>query len=278
MKLTQEKQHAHLAFESWTEALNYSLEHSHKCRLAVCNDVEFTGTNSYSEAHSLAIKGWPEGRKVIDKLASQIDCTSRVLQPETVFDVVGEVGIDVGLYLTGVPECVLDMRESDTLQASQGGIVRIWFNASAPGSAPHEAFIGRGAATQALIDALEASGRRVELTWCKANTVAENQPDTFLISVVIKRADEALQPDQLAFALTHPSANRRIGFSLTNMCGVQGRRAISYAHGAQWHRFRPDCDIYIPRLDPNQYEQWSTVASSKQWVMDMLKAQGVTLS
>lgn len=287
MKLKESGNWSVLSFDNYTEAIQFasdkSLECPEACESGTTHAISFRGTKTYSEAHKLATQGWPEGRARVRQLQAAVSVTSRVLRPEIVFDVTGECGIDVGMALSGIPECVMDWRESETVvQAVNGPIVHIVFNGSCAGGVSTEAIENRGAAVLELIDALEASGKRVEVTYIKANSIGGGISDTkrFLIEIPLKTADFACQPDQLVYALTHVSMNRRIGFSLVRQCGRNGLKSAQLdSFGGilpkKW-TYR-GADIFLARLDHLNCADFKDATKTRRWVLDALKSQGVEI-
>lgn len=281
--ITDTARFSHAEFDSYTAAIQCAHAHAHDALEAVDSDCDFRGTRTYAEAHALATTGWPEGRAKLEKLAADIVTPSRVARPECVFDVTGEGGCDVGRAMSGHPECVFDWRDSDqTVESQNGPIVRIAFNTAVRADVKTAAIQYRGAAVLALIDALEAAGRRVELVIEKVNSVYRDDPRVFRISIPLKSTDFQAQPDQIAFALVHPSMNRRMMLSLTRRCGAMGRLSAAHAYGGTT-KYRPEgYDIWIPRLEPDDVTDvvphFGSQADAQQWVFARLAESGVTVN
>ena len=283
MRLTEHRRWSVLQFANYTEAIDFASKHAAKVPEAIARDihhVQSTQTRSFPHAAELARKGWPEGRAKVRTMRAAVNATSKVIKPEIFWNVCGDAGIDMGKFMTGHPECFMDWRQTEEVtKGANGSVVHIVFNGSCAMSAPTDAIENRGAAVVELIDALEAAGRRVELTWIKANTVNDSTEACFMIEIPLKSADFALQEDQMIFALTHPSMNRRIGFALTGQCGVRGRQAALGSLGAAlplgWTY--DGADIFIPRLDSINYGTFRTADDTRRWVLKQLQAQGVTV-
>lgn len=265
-----------LSFDSFTEALDYSREHAYDypSNSAVSKGRGYGGhsgsdTDSYEHADTLARKGWKLGRETLARFESKIDVCSKVHKPEIQFDVTGDSGWDMGRVMDGIPESAMDWRDTEVkLDSPTGPIIKVVINCSMASNVDTEAIYRRGAAVLALIDALETSGKRVELEVAKIN-------EGFYISIPLKSADMPLQLDEVAFALCHPAMNRRIGFALAYKCGMAGRRAVedgSYGSGTSW---KPDCDLYLPRLDYNV--AWDSDESAIAWLKQTLITFGVVI-
>jgi hypothetical protein len=70
--------------------------------------------------------------------------------------------------------------------------------------------INRGAAVVALIDKIQSEGQRVELiAFCH---IAGRRNDRLIMAVTVKRPEEPIDMDRVAFALAHPSMLRRAFF------------------------------------------------------------------
>jgi hypothetical protein len=270
----------HLTFTSYTEAIGYAERMKDGSPSAVCmrnSTRDFTGTASYTEAHTLATRGWAEGRKAVAAMSARIVLPGTVVKPEPYMDVVGDGGIDIGAACIGLPECMHAWRESEqTDKRQRGPVIRIAFNPAVSGGIDAETVILRGAAVAALVDALEEGGRRVELVIEKINHNDSTGTD-FQITIPLKAADSAAQPDQIAFALLHPSMNRRILFSLTAQCGPAGRSAARGSYGSASKLVPTDADLFIPRLDYTNARSFSNVHEAHAWVLARLADFGVTV-
>ena len=81
-----------------------------------------------------------------------------------------------------------------------------------------------------LIDELERSGRRVEVTWlsCSEPAWVLSEEKTTLVggprvafSFPLKEADQPVEIDRLAFWIMHPSAQRRMQFALKEQLEIE---------------------------------------------------------
>lgn len=227
-------------------------------------------TRSFEEALTLAREGWPEGRKQAERFIKHLDVSGRIAKPEIIYDVIGNCGIDMGRYVMGDPECVMDMIDSseESILNSEGGkIIHIVYNISASAGIDGSIMQRRGAATMALVDALESAGRRVEVT-------IVDQNDYYEWRAIAKAPGCSMQIDQLAFAFVHPSMLRRFGFSITAQCGKEGLDATFKGYGRVANR--PFGDIFMPGMtygDP----AWETDASAIAWITQILREQGIEL-
>lgn len=169
-------------------------------------DLSWSG-DTRAGAFDKARNGWADGRKNMVEAMAQAR-PSIVLAPAFTLDVGGAYP-DPAAAAAGVPDCMVhftpeESRHRPTVRMA----VNVW--ASCAYSAAE--FTSYGAAILSYIDAIEASGFRVELTMlchCRAD---RGPKAVYTTSVVIKQAQEPLDIDRAAFCLTHVSMLRRVFF------------------------------------------------------------------
>ena len=111
-------------------------------------------------------------------------------------------------YAAGVPEDMFVPLEDGA--ANSKPIVRIAVNVVCSAFVEPQDIINRGAAVVALIDKIQSEGQRVELiAFCH---VEGSRNDRYIMSVTVKRPEEPIDMDRVAFALAHPSMLRRCFF------------------------------------------------------------------
>ena len=168
---------------------------------------DFFKTHSYEDAVTLIQKGWPEGRRHIS--SAFVEITGRMEGKSKAFAFAEEgIDLDVGAFMGGEPECFV----APAFKEAEAPI-RILVNIGASASAESETLFNRGAAICAIIDGLEAQGKRVELV--AAFAAANSRGKTLMeASVVLKQSEQPLDMDRVAFCLCHPSMFRRFGFRI----------------------------------------------------------------
>lgn len=187
--------------------------------------ADFQGTGTMAQALDLARYGWPEGReKMKAGLASAALLQPAAPVPVTSYDIAGAFP-DVGLFCAGDPACMVSYDEQD---AKARPIYRIIVNISYMAAVEPQTIINRGAAILSFIDKLESEGARVELL---AHRSAEKEGKTMSLAFPIKRADEPLDIDRVAFVLANPAMLRRIAWAIT-----ERNRTLCSWFGA--HRYR----------------------------------------
>jgi hypothetical protein len=156
----------------------------------------------------LARRGWSEGAKNLgDVLAVHMPERDNV--DSWRYDVAGELP-DIGRYLAGDPA---HMRRHGHPKGHRP-IISLFINNWIVCFTKAQQMANYGAAIVAMVDQLENSGRRVEVT---AGTIAESgSSGRTMMSATwrVKAAEDALDLGALAFAVAHPAASRRFGWKL----------------------------------------------------------------
>lgn len=263
-------------FESWGDYLTFCAspvqwqEGYAASRETGAHREEWSGTPDYQTAWDLARYGWPEGRKLIDALTSQVEhlTADLVSRPTVAFDVTGDC-VDVGRFLSGEPECMMHF-ETEEIKGA-GKVVRVRIDLSASAAVTAEEMMKRGAVALALVDCLENAGRSCEIvfTACShgGNSVIEN-------IVMMKPAGAPVEMDSLAFAIAHPSSFRRIVFSAWEheSEGLRRNCGITCGGGYGMPATPSDCpaEIVVPKM------RGLDGAALVKWIEERLKEQGVS--
>lgn len=280
MQITGTVEHKVVNFESWGELLHFAETRETKCKNLSSrehtSDDGWYGTSTFNKAIDLAQHGWPEGTERVAKLAATIadKITSLVERDITFMDTNG-CAFDIGLVNMGVPECWAN--SYPVLQFGHGRkVLRCVFNVSALADVNEQTMIRKGATAAVLIQALEYSGFRCEVTLASGVEdtcgAACKEIDTYTI---IKPADQSLDIDRLVFALANPASHRRINFSVRE--GFWDfMECNQYGYGKS-KDVADKGDIYIQRSHGYE-EQWASEANCVKWILEELKKQGVKIS
>jgi hypothetical protein len=159
----------------------------------------------YEGAMRLAREGWSDGAKDLsDRLDAHLPARDKT--DTWRYDVAGEIP-DVGRFVSGDPACM----KRHGHPKGHRPILTLAVNLAVAGVTKATAMANFGAALVAVIDKLEHSGRRVDLS---ALMVAQQGSIRNVIGWRVKEPDQ--QPDlaAIAFSLAHPAALRRIGFAM----------------------------------------------------------------
>lgn len=187
------------------------------------------GTRTYGEATLLARRGWPEGARAIGKvMAGVAGAISRISQGYTA-RIYRDVApgrrsyLDPVSLLTEAPDpwvCRDDKRGG-------GGsrIMRLITNQAASSSMSADDMFARGAVVCAATALLDAAGVLTEV-WQGSQSTIYNRTPAFRIQtrVCLKRADERLDYDTIAFMLAHPASQRRLVWTVREGYGFSPRR------------------------------------------------------
>lgn len=268
-----------LFFENLHEFWRYSSKDSaaHNTSSRSNRDIEWHGGLTWEEAKEMAINGWYDGMKEIERFRAQLFpfIAEKVLRPQQLYSVTG-YSVDVGSYLANDPECFISREYEE--RNYPGRIFKVVCSISFSASITPETIIQRGAMICALIDAIEFAGHRAEVVCNDAACYYDDEEDRrgenkesgwFEVSVVVKKSTQALEMTDLAFCLAHPAMLRRIMFSAAEIEGWSDY-ARNYGYPAE---ATVKGDIYIREIFSG------TVPDEKaiMWVLDELTKLGINL-
>lgn len=165
---------------------------------------EFTRSLNWEKCIELAEQG---DKLVTEQVASAAVKVTFEAGPTWEYAPVGAFPC-IPAYAAGVPEDMFVPLEDGA--ANSKPIVRIAVNVVCSGWVDPQDIINRGAAVVALIDKIQSEGQRVELiAFCH---IEGSCNERYLMSVTVKRPEEPIDMDRVAFALAHPSMLRRCFF------------------------------------------------------------------
>lgn len=159
----------------------------------------------WAKALLASVFGWPEGRAKIGEGLALLPMQTR-RKRETVYDLGGHM-VDVPRMLAGDPLHMMSSRKRKRPTLVMSIVVNLSMNANVPA----DVCVNLGVALASMINALEDEGRRVELTLVHNSYVHSTEVCT---GWTVKLPNQPLDLDQLAFAIAHPAAFRRIGFAM----------------------------------------------------------------
>lgn len=204
-------------FGSWQEFTDVAVKGRRPDRHSTTGGADFTGSASWKEALKLSREGWADIRPAVDALVEKMEAKiAPSLQPAftNYFDVSGGM-VDVGRYLNGEPECMVETHLIET--AKPGRVVSILVNGSFNAGTQAKAIQERGAAIIALVDSLEKLQHNTEID------VEISCLEGLTTVIRLKSAEDQLDIDALMFAIAHPSALRRIYFAY-----LEGHKTFGY--------------------------------------------------
>lgn len=247
-------------YESYTEFLNLAPQGPEfKTYSGTLHGNSWYSDKGWEDSKRLAHSGWPEGRRAFTVLTDKLDITSKDQRDEIVFDVAGECGFDIGMVVSGEPECVMDWQQAETTQETfHGPIISLVVDVAPSMGVNTEAIKMRGAAVLALCDALESAGKRLEI-----DAIWYCQSRKHQLTIPLKRAESQAQPDQIAYALAHPAFGRRFCHFVLGCSHLKAQDDIQ-------------ADIYLPPLHL-EYTNWTKPAKVMKWINATLAKAGVTV-
>jgi hypothetical protein len=170
-------------------------------------EEEFSGTRTFDQALNLAEKGWPEGRaKLMTAMASAQ--SSPTFTPAITMDVAGAYPI-AALAAAGDPCSMVDLAP---VEDRVRPIVRLLIQRAGSSAYDVNEFTSYGAAVMSYVEGLEGAGFRCEITLCFASDLKSDGDQC--TTVLVKRAEEPIELDRMAFVMVHPAMFRRICFAV----------------------------------------------------------------
>ena len=269
----------HIVFEDLHRFWKYAMQESKAYQKNSRQSADrWSGGLSWDEAKSLALKGWKEGLREVEKYQAKISpfIAEKVLRHQQVFGVSG-YNVDVGCFLANDPECFISRVYEE--QNYPGKIFTIVCSISFSSAITPETIIQRGAMICALIDAIEYAGHRAEVicNWAVSREEQRHYRDGknkeygwLEVDVTIKKADQPLEMIELAFCLAHPSMLRKIMFSIAE---IEGWSDFARQYGYPATATNKG-DIYIQEVFSGEVKDDKAI----NWVLTELKKLGVDLS
>ena len=183
----------------------------------------------WSKALDLYRTGWPDGRMLMEQ-AKPAEITHR--RHERVYGMAGGA-VDVGRMLTGNPMHMVSTRKRRIPRP----VVKLLLNLGALAYVQSNCFVNFGVAIVELINQLEENGQRIEVDL--VFTGRQNGTHCH-VGWGLKKADDYLDLDQLAFGIAHPAAFRRIGFALLERLD---RRYEDWGYGTRANMTPEDLEL-----------------------------------
>jgi hypothetical protein len=236
---------------------------------------------TFEEAQRLGADGWhvdlPDTDVTVGELRERAGLSRTVTALEPSWDVTGSE-VDVGVYLSGVPECMVDAVPRTT--SVRGRVVTFLVPATYASRTPHDYITNRGLALAALCSAIIEAGHSVEI-W---SGYAAGLPGTGRFSAVARviAAGEPLDIGRLCFATAHPAMLRRLWFSVLD---AQERGFVQRLILEEYGEPPFSCkatdlppgvtDPYVfPYLDDLE-SQWRTLDAALEWSHETFEDLGL---
>lgn len=237
-------------------------------------------TTDLADAVRLGLLGYDEVRPQVERMFAELE--SQLAERlevafQTRFDYTGSV-VDVGRYLSGEPECMIDFVPEPS--ARMGRVVKVIVNGIASSNVKAERIIKRGVVVCALIDAIHKLGMGVEV-YAEFPTNDRGVNDrlgsvhTFLVK--LHSSEQMLDINNLMFGLCHPSMLRRISFSVMEQTKWEpAKHLVKGGYGypsalEMGDRVGADVRCEMLQSGKDEYESKKPV----DWVMSTLSGLGV---
>lgn len=180
---------------------------------SMCDDYDFTSTNSYKEAWDMARYSWNEG---FDKFYNKFKCINYKLEEtkkrEHYFLPVG-YSPSVPRYLKGIPTTMHAYQD-----VYENKNISIFMNLSYSASEKKGSIENRGILTLNLIDYLEKKNYNVNFYTLEASY---ESGEICMYIIPLKKFNEKLNVKKCYFPLVNPSFLRRLVFRLNELTPVE---------------------------------------------------------
>lgn len=260
-------------FASFGEMLDYCDSNPNQTGSARsdAHNAEWAGTRTVQEAFSLARNGWDAVRPEVDRLVASLrDVIMDKMEntPQVVWGVAGAIP-DVGRFVSGEPECMMDFPIEPTPKA--GKVVRIFVDYGASASFDGAFIMRRGTTLLALLEVLKLRGVSCEV-WGETAIYTSGRGS---IHTTVTKLSDPMNPldiNELMFALGHPAMLRRMAFAVREM-SAQWRNIGSTYGRTTTTRFATvyGADIRMERLESRAN---TMVSNPVDWVMQTIEGLG----
>ena len=225
---------------------------------------------TWAEALRLAVDGWPlalrEADVSVGALRERAGLSAAATTLEPTWDVTGSE-VDIGVYLAGVPECMVDAVPRRT--STRGRVVTFVVPATYLSTTPHALVHNRGLALATLCAAIIGAGHSVEI-W--SGWACHVDGDRYTAMARVISAGEPLDIGRLVFAVAHPLMCRRLWFATWDAQPLRvARRMNADNYGSPPYYCLPSdlpdevTDPYIfPYLRPDD-PQWTDLDTALDW-------------
>lgn len=269
-----------LRFDSLGSCLNYAESVSTPENYLNCHTyssdpgmIKWAG-GSFNTAVYLARTGWQEGLKLIRKSEDLI--VAKLNAGGDIVRSLSESGdeVDVGLFLEGDPEHMA----SYPIGEGRKPVVKLVVSIGASSGISNETITMRGAAICAAVDAVESAGLRVEIVVDFTSAIGHKFLSIAEFRVTVKKADDSLDRDKIAYVLMHPTMLRQIAFRLMESKPTTNPTFVQDMYGFPANPIKDDKDaVYLGCMhleDTRWHTTDSAVAATKQ-LIEQLSAKSV---
>jgi hypothetical protein len=229
------------------------------------------GTQTWKEALALADTGWTGADERIKTLGAALaeGVASLIERPFWSLDVTGDA-LDVGLYLSGEPECWRTLEWKIT-EGYGRRIFRLIVPTGALMYVGADAYTWAGAAACAAVEAIERAGHGAEV-W--AYNAADMGLFRLAARVLIKPAEYPLDMPRLAFATANAAFHRRLCFSFRETAPEAYAKPFEYSYGKTSYHYLTESetdpnDIVLPT--PAAVDEYARAGGAQAGLLAWLK-------
>lgn len=219
---------------------------------------DFGSAFAFEDALKGAREGWPEQLdETLEIVESAIALCEKEHEIETftpVWDVTGSE-VDVARYLTGEPECMIDYPLAKTSKV--GKVITLCASMSISGAISAADITRRGQTIVALAMVITQLGHSAEI-WLDDSTApgGTGLASRYLMGrtrVLVKGANDTVDPARIMFAFAHPGSLRGLGFAIEHGWPKEFQRLAGPSYGGVMPPLEdlPEGTIYLPELRAN---------------------------
>lgn len=260
-------------FDNLNEYVEVARNHGpsmHDIQNGVDEPEKWAGGVNVEGAHKLAHDGYYPDAPTVEEVISAIEsdlAESMENTFEAVYDVAGSA-VDVGRYLAGDPECMMDAIPIRVMRT--GRVIRVAVPFGYSANVREESVRRRGAAVMALLEILGALQIPVEIYGTfvvvpQARRGNAKTPEQTAYTVRLVGPDGIMDKGTVTYALSHPSMLRKLGFSVMEAT-IPEKEHRSYHMGSGYGRpdktrvehleINAENAIVLPNI--TSMDQWTT--------------------
>jgi hypothetical protein len=209
-------------------------------------------------AFAMARDGWDthlqDTLDIASRAVETVEQETECLGFNPVWDVAGSI-VDVGAYLAGEPECMIEMPPAPMTKF--GRVVTLCASVSYSGSIRESTLIARGKVITALAIELSRLGIGLEI-WADFSARERIDGGTkyeLHERALVKGANDILDPSKVLFAFAHPGMLRCVALTAMHALPERFRDGLGVSRGygipCAPRQDLPDGTIYLPEVNSN---------------------------
>lgn len=215
-----------------------------------------------AEAVALARTGWEDALDQVENMtAGLVDALENETHATTFEVLYGVEGcdVDVARYLSGEPECLISYPMLETPRA--GRVVTMCASVTYSGGARAETVRARGLVMTAAAFALDRLGLSTEL-WADRTIrdqvrrgLGTRYSGAISQRVLIKGANDVLDPARVLYAFAHPSMLQCLGFATAERSAWGQRTGQHSGYPIDPLPWLPEGAVYVPTMNTDKDSQ-----------------------